>query len=136
MKLRQLFENLSKITTDKVVLIPVAGTKGKGQGVGGEKWRVEVNGVRAGKAFINVIDEPPLGRHASLQVFLNIKNQGKGIGRIVYAKACQQSQHNTIYAHMRKSNIASRRSAEAAGFVDVTPPNVTQLILKWKRSGS
>ncbi len=86
--------------------------------------------MRVGEVYINMIDEPPLGSHASIQIYLNIKSQGRGIGRVGYLKACQQSQHHTIYAHMRKSNTASRRAAEAAGFVDATPPGYSQLIMK------
>lgn len=123
----------AKISAGEVELVPVAGTPGKGKGPGGEKWRIEVGGVRAGEVFINVIDEPPIGRHASLQIYLNIRSQGRGIGRVAYAKACQLSSHEAVYAHMRKSNIASRRAAEAAGFADVTPAGFTQLILCWVR---
>jgi len=126
--------DLPKVRPDEVMLVPVPGTPGKGRGVGGEKWRIDVAGVRAGEVYINVIDEPPLGLHASLQIYLNIKSQGRGIGRVGYAKACQISQHVTIYAHMRRSNTASRHAAQAAGFVDATPPGFTQLILRWQRS--
>jgi hypothetical protein len=37
---------------------------------------------------------------------------------------------------MRKSNLASRRAAEAAGFVDATPPGYNQLIMKRERQFS
>ena len=37
-----------------------------------------------------------------------------------YRKAVRASRYGTIYAHMRKSNVASRRTAEEAGFSDVT----------------
>jgi hypothetical protein len=37
---------------------------------------------------------------------------------------------------MRKSNIASRRAAEAAGFRDVTPDGHSQLIMKKTRFAS
>lgn len=124
----------SRVLPADVVLVAVPGTPGKGKGVGGAKWRIEVEGVRAGEVYINMIDEPPLGQHASLQIYLNIKSQGRGIGRVGYGKACQLSLHETIYAHMRRSNLASRRAAEAAGFVDATPPGFTQLILRWMRA--
>lgn len=127
-------QDIPKVRPDEVTLVPLPGTPGKGKGEGGAKWRIDVAGVRAGEVYINFIDEPPLGRHASLQIYLNIKSQGRGIGRVGYAKACEMSQHDTIYAHMRRSNTASRRAAEAAGFADATPPGFTQLILKWQRS--
>ncbi|WP_157007962.1 GNAT family N-acetyltransferase [Xenophilus azovorans] len=125
-----------RVSANEVALVAMQGTEGKGKGPGGEKWRIEVADVRAGEVYINVIQEPPLGLHASLQIYLNIKSQGRGIGRIAYAKACEASQHSTIYAHMRRSNIASRRAAEAAGFVDATPAGFTQLILRWDRSAA
>jgi hypothetical protein len=121
--------SVSKVREEDVVLVPVAGTPDRGNGPGGEKWRIDVRGIRAGVVFINVIDEPPIGRHASIQIYLNIQSQGKGIGRIGYLKACEMSQHSTVYAHMRKSNIASRKAAEAAGFVNASPPGYSQLIL-------
>lgn len=123
----------TRVSASEVDLVSVPGTPGKGKGPGGEKWRIEVGGVRAGEVYINVIDEPPIGHHASLQIYLNIKSQGRGIGRAGYAKACQISSHETIYAHMRRSNVASRRAAEEAGFVDATPPGFVQLILRWVR---
>ncbi|MUI84134.1 GNAT family N-acetyltransferase [Pseudomonas aeruginosa] len=123
----------AKVSPNEVQLISVAGTQGKGKGPGGEKWRIEVGGIRAGEIFINVIDEPPIGRHASLQIYLNIKSQGRGIGRVAYAKACSLSAHDIIYAHMRRSNIASRTAAQVAGFIDATPTGFTQLILCWVR---
>ena len=126
----------ARISASEVDLVSVARTPGKGKGPGGEKWRIEVGGVRAGEVFINVIDEPPIGRHESLQIYLNIKSQGRGIGRVGYAKACQLSAHETIYAHMRRSNVASRRAAEEAGFVEATPAGFIQLILRWVRPGT
>lgn len=122
-----------RVRAEEVTLMPMPCTEGKGKGLGGEKWRIDVAGIRAGEVYVNVIDEPPLGVHASLQIYLNIKSQGRGIGRVGYAKACKASQHATIYAHMRRSNTASRRAAEAAGFVDATPAGFTQLILRWTR---
>lgn len=123
----------ARVSSSEVDLVSVPGTPGKGKSPGGEKWRIEVGGVRAGEVYINVIDEPPIGSHASMQIYLNIKSQGRGIGRVGYAKACQMSVHETIYAHMRRSNVASRRAAEAAGFVDATPLGFVQLILRWAR---
>ena len=111
------------------------GTPKRGGGAGGEAWTIEAGGERAGTVFINIIDEPPLGRHASLQIFLNRESQGRQIGRLAYRAACHASQYDLIYAHMRKSNIASRRAAEEAGFENVTPAGHSQLILKHVREG-
>lgn len=48
--------------------------------------------------------------------------RGGQIGRIAYQYCCELSRHDVVYAHMRKSNTASRKAAEHAGFVDTTTP--------------
>ena len=119
-----------KVGPDRVKLIAGRGGKGKGDGPGGEYWQIQIDGRRAGSVFVNVIDQQPLGLHASMQIFLNVKEQGKGIGRVAYRLAAEASQHDTVYLHMRKSNDASRIAAEVAGFTDVSPASAIQLILK------
>ena len=119
-----------KIDPEKVRLVAKPGGEGKGAGPGGEYWDVMADDARAGEVFVNVIDEPPVGRHASLQIFLNTDRLGAGIGRVAYRKAAEASAHEILHLHMRKSNHASRLAAEAAGFEDVTPPGARQLILR------
>lgn len=119
-----------KIDPSKVELLQRPGPKSKGDGAGGEYWDVMVDGARAGEVFVNVIDEPPLGKHASMQIFLNVSDQGKGVGRAAYLKAAEASAHDPLYLHMRKSNHPSRLAAEAAGFRIAALPGVAQLILK------
>jgi RimJ/RimL family protein N-acetyltransferase len=128
--------DVARATPAEVKLIKTKATRDRGGGREGESWRIDYMGKRAGTIFINVIEEPPVGRHASVQIFLNKTSQGFGIGRIAYRAACESSAHDPIYAHMRKSNLPSRRAAEAAGFRDVTPPEHTQLIMKWSRAGA
>lgn len=123
-----------KVGDEQVELVVRSGRKNKGDGPEGEYWEVQLDGKRAGEVFVNVIDEPPLGRHASLQIFLNKPQQGRGVGRIAYRKAADASRHKTIFLHMRKANVASRLAAEAAGFRDVSPPQISQLILKRVKS--
>lgn len=112
-------------------LIRTKGTPKRGGSLGGECWRIENNGQRAGIVFINVVDTAPLGPHASIQIFLNARSQGQGIGRWAIRQACLESRHKTIYAHISKKNLASQKSATAAGFTDVTPPDYRQLIFCW-----
>ncbi len=109
----------NKTMPDMVKLIRVKGTSGRGGDKGGESWRIEANGERVGVVFINLINESPIGEHASIQIFLNKKSQGQQIGRVAYRLAAESSKYDTIYAHMRKSNIASQRAAEEAGFTKI-----------------
>lgn len=95
-------------------------------------WHVYADGHRAGRVFIKLADEPPFGRHHSIQIFLNQAARGRGIGSIAYGLACQASGYREIYAHMRKSNLASRRAAEKAGFGPVDSPGGRQLSLVWR----
>ena len=125
----------TKVTAEEVQLVSRSGRKSKGDGPEGEYWEVQVSGKRAGEIFVNIIDELPVGRHASLQIFLNKPDQGHGIGRIAYRKAADASRHSLIYLHMRKANVASRIAAEAAGFVDASPAGYSQLLLKRHRNG-
>lgn len=122
--------SLGPVRREDIQLVRTRGTPGRGGDPGGESWRIEVSGKKVGSAFINLIDEPPIGPHASIQIYLNRTNQGRKIGRVAYRLACELSEHEIIYAHMRKSNIASRRAAQAAGFSDVTPSGYTQLVMR------
>lgn len=115
---------------DDVVLHAAKGVRGKG----GFYWHIMVHGKRAGKVFINWLeDDDLLGPHASIQIFLNKTAQGKGIGRIAYAKACIASSYDVIYAHMRKSNLASIIAAKHAGFVTVLVGETRQMVMQWHR---
>jgi hypothetical protein len=124
------------LSPDDVRLVRTRGTPERGGGTGGEAWRIDALGKRAGVVFVNMIAEPPIGPHASIQIFLNAASQGRRIGRVAYLKACEASAHDLIYAHMRKTNVASRRAAEEAGFSDATPPGHPQLIMKRDRRTS
>jgi hypothetical protein len=130
----QAHSPLGPLLPEEVRLVRVKGVPERGGGPGGEAWTIEAAGETAGDIFINFIDEPPIGQHASIQIFLNRKSQGRHIGRVAYRAACEASQYPLIYAHMRKSNIASRRAAEEAGFKDASPKGYTQLILRWSRA--
>lgn len=96
-------------------------------------WHIYSDKVRAGYVFINYSDDPVLGKHASIQIFLNKKSQGKGIGRIGYREACKKSGLDIIYAHMRKNNIASKKAAIAAGFQEVQDERFNQSVMVWHK---
>lgn len=117
------------VEADDVELYRVKGGPGTGGDLGGEAWVVKANGVRAGTIHINLGKD---GR-ATIGIFLNKPSQGRHIGRYAYQLACSDSSYDTIYAHIRKSNITSRKAAEYAGFVDVTKPTDSQIVMVWHR---
>ena len=127
---------LGPVSPDSIELIATPGSRERGGGPGGEAWIILANGKRAGTAYINLVDDPIRGQHPSFHVFLNRPSQGRQIGRIAYQRCCVLSQYDVVYAHMRKSNTASRKSAEHAGFIDATAPDDTQLVLVWRRQGA
>lgn len=71
------------------------------------------------------------GEHPSVQIHLNKSERGKQIGRVAYRMACEQSGYDKVYAHMHKSNHASRKEAEEAGFV-APDDKRTQLTMLWQ----
>jgi hypothetical protein len=129
----KLKKDRPRVSPADVELVETRGTAGKGGNAGGHSWIIKAGGVRAGVIYINLIDEPPLGKHASIQIFLNKKSQGRGIGRVAYGKASAASEYDVIYAHMRKTNVPSRRAAEEAGYVNASPAGFVQLIMRWDR---
>ena len=64
------------VTPKDVSLAPMKGGPGRGGGQGGQAWRIDVDGRRAGIVFINFIDELPIGPHASVQIYLNAPSSG------------------------------------------------------------
>lgn len=111
-----------------------AGGPGRGGDPGGTYWHIYVGDTRAGHVYINLIDEPPIGQHTSIQIQVNQSWQGRGVGREAYRLASESSSYDTVYAHMRKSNIGSRKAAEYAGYTIVENPMFSQFIMVWKRS--
>ncbi|MFP3995133.1 MULTISPECIES: GNAT family N-acetyltransferase [Pseudomonas] len=124
---------LGPVDLENVDFVRTPGSRERGGGPGGEAWIIQVHGKRAGTAYINMVVDAVRGRHASFHVFLNRPSQGRQIGRAAYRLCCQESQHEVIYAHMRKSNIASRKAAEHAGFVEASTPSDSQLVMVWRR---
>lgn len=124
---------MMKATEEEIELREGRGGRDTGGSEGGHHWGVFWNDKRAGKVYINLIESELLGQHPSLQIYLNKKSQGKGIGRIAYRMACEMSRYDTIYAYMAKKNIASRRATLAAGFVRIMADAVPQILMQWDR---
>lgn len=121
------------VNPESVRLVQGKGSKDRGGGSGGSYWHIYVGEERAGYVFINVIDELPFGQHASIQISVNAKHCNRRIGRVAYRLACEQSEHDEVVAHMRKSNLASKRAAEEAGFTVVEDENIPQMAMIWRR---
>lgn len=127
---------LGPVDLENVEFVRTPGTRERGGGPGGEAWIIQAHGKRAGTAYINMTEDVVRGTHASFHVFLNRPSQGRQIGRAAYRVCCLESRHDVIYAHMRKSNIASRKAAEHAGFIEASAPSDSQLVMVWHRSSA
>ena len=124
------------VSAKDVTLVEGTGTAKHGGGPGGRYWHIYVGEERAGYIYINIITDESFGEHPSVQIFINKSDRGKQIGRIAYRLACEQSAYDLIYAHMRKSNTASMRAAEEAGFTIVKRKGLPQLSMVWRRKKS
>lgn len=125
-----------EIRPTAVRLVLGKGSPKRGGGPEGKFWHVHDGDRRAGSIWINLIDDKDLGKHASMTIELNATSRGKGIGRRAYRLAAESSEQDNIWLHMRKSNIASRKAAEYAGFEAVEVPGRHQLVMRWRRSES
>lgn len=99
-------------------------------------WHIFLNQQRVGRVFITECECPYAGKnkfHHSIQIHINLPFRGRGIGSLAYFTACEKSELDKIYAHMRKSNIASLKAARVAGFVEIIDRN-RQLTLVWEKS--
>ena len=107
------------------------GSKDRGGDPGGEYWHVYAGTTRTGHVYINLIEDDLVGEHASIQIKINAAHRGRGIGKVAYRLAVNESKYNLIYAHMRKSNTFSRKAAEAAGLDLVEELVSPQLLMVW-----
>jgi RimJ/RimL family protein N-acetyltransferase len=122
------------VAPEDIHLIEGKGSSKHGGSTGGHYWHIYVGDKRVGNIFINLISDTFYGQHPSLQIFLNQADRGKQIGRTAYRLACEQSSYDVVYAHMRKSNTASRRAAEEAGFTAVENKGISQHTMVWRRT--
>jgi hypothetical protein len=126
----------SRVREEDVQLIEGAGAHKTSGGAGDRYWHIRHLGDRAGRAYINYNETEAGASRPSITVELNERSRNRGIGTIAFRRACELSQYNEVYASVRKSNAASRRALEKAGFKLVEGWTGTGLCLVWKRYGA
>ena len=114
---------LPRVSSHDIVLI-----EGKQNQKNLKYWHIYYQTLRVGKVFIAVIREK-----AMITVEINKKYQGMGIGRAAFRKASELSQFDEVFALIRKSNAASIKAVQFAGFHLAGTEN-GQLLYKWKRN--
>ncbi len=110
------------------------GSAGRGGGSAENYWHIYLDETRVGYVYINIVNEQPLGEHASIQIHINQNHRARGIGSVAYRLACEESKHSAIYAKMRKANVGSQKAAERAGFQAVENTEYPQTALCWHRA--
>ncbi len=90
-------------------------------------WYIYLDEIRCGHVYINPGDKP------SINIKINQKTRGQGIGSIAYRLAVQESGYSKVYAYMRKNNIASQKAASKAGFKVIQDPDNKQLTMIWEK---
>jgi RimJ/RimL family protein N-acetyltransferase len=103
-------------------------------GVSGAYWHIFLDGRRVGHVAVVDAEDETFGQHGAIDIHVNQDQRGRQIGRVAYRLAAEQSARATVVARMRKQNAASRRAAEAAGFVAAPEAPGTQLTLVWRRA--
>jgi hypothetical protein len=96
-------------------------------------WHVFYGGQRAGHVAIACGESGDGCIDASIDVQLNQRSRGRGIGTVAFRRACELSGLREVLASIRKGNTASRLAAERAGFVELHNEPTGELLMIWKR---
>ncbi len=128
-------KKVNPVQKDDVILKLGSGSSLKDK-VRGKYWHIYVGNERVGKIYIDYLDNPIIGLHPSIDIFINQKYQGRKIGTFAYEKACAESGLKEVYMHTRKSNIASIKAARDAGFEEWHHPEFRQVVMRWTKGGS
>lgn len=91
------------------------------------KWKIYYKDSLAGKVSIKKSDKPTLDIHVSK------KYRSRGIGSKAIALALKNSDLDKVYAHIRKSNVASIKAARSAGFKESKDAKSRQIIMEWSK---
>jgi len=125
---------LPRATESEVVLVRGRGTKKVGSGAGCFYWHVTRNGIRVGRASINILVHTHGEQRPSVSVELTTRQRGQGVGSIAFRRACHLSGYSEVYATVRRTNLASRIALERAGFVISADLPGRELEMIWRRS--
>lgn len=100
-----------------------------------EGWRIEYEGKTCGKIKFIPKSDHFFKKHVTVDFQIQSSLRGKHIGRIALNKAISSSTHSLFVAHLRKSNLPSKKALEAAGFQEIKHPESKQLCMYLKKLG-
>lgn len=90
-------------------------TKRIGKSAPAQYWNIFLNDKRVGKVYINFHTDKDCAAYVT--VMINKDMQGRGIGTQAFQTACLICEYDVVFAELRRSNKASKRALEKAGFV-------------------
>ena len=98
-----------------------------------EGWKIIVNGTSSGFVKFKPKIDGIFKKYVTVDFLIPKAKRGKHIGRIALAKAIKSSIHSIFVAHLRKSNIASKKALISVGFVQHDYPGNKQLCMVFKK---
>lgn len=98
-----------------------------------EGWKIEVDGNACGFVKFHPKLDQVFKSHVSVDFQVPKPKQGKHIGRIALQQAIESSAYSIFVAHLRKSNIASKKALEAVGFQECENPESKQLTMIFRK---
>jgi RimJ/RimL family protein N-acetyltransferase len=122
----------SRVSPDEVKLVPGRTVTMEGQTR--LYWHIHYAGRRAGHVSIDYSESGGRPKDASIDILLNARSRGRGIGTVAFRQACELSGLPEVVASIRKSNVASQIAAQRAGFVSFRDEPSGELLMTWKRS--
>ncbi|MBN22703.1 MAG: hypothetical protein CL678_15570 [Bdellovibrionaceae bacterium] len=106
----------------------------RGEGEKGKFWSILCEGVEVGFIWTNLVHGKVLGDHYRLMISLRPECRSKGVGRVAYALAAEDSGLDTLYIHTRMARQDVKAAAEHAGFVEDTESPLNHRVMVWHRN--
>ncbi len=107
---------------------------GRARGMKRIGWHILHQGKQAGRVSILYCEDYGQVAKASIDVQLNRKSRGRGIGTVAFQRASELSGFPEIFASIAKGNIASRKAAMRAGFFSDPQDPTGEFNLIWRRA--
>jgi len=98
-----------------------------------EGWRIQVDGKACGFVKFHPKIDQVFKSYVSVDFQVPKPQQGKHIGRIALQQAIESSAYSIFVAHLRKSNIGSKKALDAVGFQECENPDSKQLTMIFRK---
>lgn len=97
-------------------------------------WHVFVGTGKAGRAWLSKPSAKMESGTAFITVEISEKWRGRGVGSLAFRLASEHSGLDVVKAEARKSNLASHRAMETAGFVRISDTAIGEAQFEWRKT--